>query len=291
MTPSFSPDRSAAIRAELIATAARARTPQRRALWAVSLVLVGSLAGAGISTAAFAATGSFSADPAPAAPTTPAAPDLGAGVPAPPGTEPGSPVISLLGTPQSVRVNGPVEFPLEPPAGATHVRVTVTVTSPGTIAWGPDAGGNNPSSTASATDIATSTAAGWFDFPIDDGVTRLYFDVSGGAAGTAVVQYVNQVSTSLGVNAYGDTYGVEGGPDGQPDLILVSGLAPDGSRVEGYAWASALSGFSPEHAVQPSNPAEALEWQAERDEKYPTGWDIPVYESDGRTEIGTFHIG
>lgn len=288
MTPSFSPDRSAAIRAELIATAAQARAPKRRAVWAVSLVLVGSLAGAGISTAAFAATGSFSADPTT---TAPAASDIGAGVPAPPGTEPGSPVISLLGTPQSVRVNGPVEFPLEPPAGATHVRVTVTLTSPGTITWGPDAGGNNPSSTASATDIAMPTAAGWYDFPIDDDVTRLYFDASAGTTGTAVVQYLTHVPTSLGVNAHGDTYGVEGGPDGQPDLILVSGLAPDGSRVEGYAWASALSGFSPEHAVQPSNPAEALDWQAERDEKYPTGWDIPVYESDGRTEIGTFHIG
>lgn len=31
--------------------------------------------------------------------------------------------------------------------------------------------------------------------------------------------------------------------------------------------------------------------QNERDQKYPNGWDIPVYESDGTTQIGTFHIG
>jgi len=41
----------------------------------------------------------------------------------------------------------------------------------------------------------------------------------------------------------------------------------------------------------PSSPAEAARWQRERDEKYPNGWDIPVYESDGTTRIGTFHIG
>ena len=31
--------------------------------------------------------------------------------------------------------------------------------------------------------------------------------------------------------------------------------------------------------------------QAERDQKYPNGWDFPLYESDGETQIGTFHIG
>ena len=32
-------------------------------------------------------------------------------------------------------------------------------------------------------------------------------------------------------------------------------------------------------------------WQEERDKKYPNGWDIPVFESDGATQIGTFHVG
>jgi hypothetical protein len=31
--------------------------------------------------------------------------------------------------------------------------------------------------------------------------------------------------------------------------------------------------------------------QAERDQKYPDGWDVPVYESDGVTRIGSFHVG
>ena len=289
MTVPFSPDRSAAIRTELIATAARTRTVRRRGLWAASLVLAGSLAGAGISTAAFAATGSFAPVQAPTGQPVAA---LGDPVPAPPGTEPGSPVISVLGVPRSVLVDGDVEFPLgPPPSGATHVRVTLTMTAPGTVTWGPDAGGNNPASTASATDIAMATGVAWYDFPIDDTVTRLYFTASRGATATATVQYLNHAPTRLGVNAHGDTFGVEGGPDGQPDLLRVSGVAADGTTVEGYAWASDLNAFSPDHPGQPSTPADAVEWQKERDETYPAGWDVPVYESDGRTEIGTFHIG
>lgn len=46
----------------------------------------------------------------------------------------------------------------------------------------------------------------------------------------------------------------------------------------------------PDHPDLPSNPEEALRWQAERTAKYPNGWDIPVYESDGVTQIGLFHV-
>ena len=105
MTPSFSPERSEAIRAELITTVARTRPGRSRGLWAAVLVLAGTLAGAGISTAAFAATGSFLPTPTPA--SQPAV-DTGEAIVAPSGTEPGSPVISLLGTPQSLVVEDDV---------------------------------------------------------------------------------------------------------------------------------------------------------------------------------------
>lgn len=292
MTPSFSPERSDAIRAELITTAAHARPARRRGLWAVSLVLAGSLAGAGISTAAFAASGSFSARQAPQAPAGQPVPDLGEAVTAPPGTVPGSPVISVLGDPHSIPVEGAVTFPLDHrPEDATHVRVTLTLTAPGKVTWGTDAGGNNPSSTASAADVAAGTTMAWYDFPLDDTTPDLTFATSGGATATATMQYLTYVPTHLGVNEHGETFGVEGGPDGEPDLIAVSGVGDDGTAVEGYAWAAELDAFSPDHPTLPNNPEEALEWQAERDEKYPTGWDIRIYESDGRTDIGTFHIG
>ena len=42
---------------------------------------------------------------------------------------------------------------------------------------------------------------------------------------------------------------------------------------------------------QPANPEQALQWQQERDAKYPDGWDVPLFQSDGTTQIGVFHIG
>jgi hypothetical protein len=104
------------------------------------------------------------------------------------------------------------------------------------------------------------------------------------------VQYVNYVQTALGVNARGETYGVAG-PAGEPDLVGVVGLDAAGVAVDGYARATDLNAFGPDWPDVPSNPTEAMEWQAERDRKYPDGWDIPVFESDGETRIGTFRVG
>jgi len=56
---------------------------------------------------------------------------------------------------------------------------------------------------------------------------------------------------------------------------------------------AAAPSSAPPHRVPvfSANPDEAVRLQAERDARYPNGWDIPVYESDGTTEIGTFYIG
>ncbi|MFK3677148.1 hypothetical protein ACI2IP_05420 [Microbacterium sp. NPDC090218] len=291
MTDQFSPERSAVIRAQLIDTAARVQPVRRRRLWGAALVLAGSLVGAGVSTAAFAATGTFT-PVAPASSAGQPVADLSAAITAPPGTEPGAPVISLLGTPQSRVIEATTTLSLEDrPSEATHVRVTLTALGTGLISWGTAADGNNPSVSYAPQDIGSPRSETWYDFPLDDSTTHLYFDTQRGGSAAAVVQYVRHVPTHLAVNEHGDTYGVEGGPDGQPDLVRVGGVTDDGSAVEGYAWASELSAFSPEHEEQPSTPKEALEWQQERDEKYPTGWDIRIYENDGRTDIGSFHIG
>ena len=81
------------------------------------------------------------------------------------------------------------------------------------------------------------------------------------------------------------------GTEGMPDLVYVGGMTVDGRAIDGYAKASDLFAFSPDHPRNPANPDEALRWQAEREVKYPNGWDIPVYEKDGVTQIGTFHMG
>lgn len=73
-----------------------------------------------------------------------------------------------------------------------------------------------------------------------------------------------------------------------PDLVAVALAASD---EIGYARHSDLDAFGPEWPDQPSNPTQALAWQEERDARYPNGWDIPVYASDGVTKVGAFHIG
>lgn len=78
---------------------------------------------------------------------------------------------------------------------------------------------------------------------------------------------------SLNVNESGQTYGPE---LLQPDLISV--ISEEG--YEGYVYKEAL--LPPEF----SSPEEAIEWQ----ERNVGDQVIPVYESDGKTVIGTFII-
>lgn len=81
------------------------------------------------------------------------------------------------------------------------------------------------------------------------------------------------------MNVRGETYGPEiyaENPDQAPDLILA--VATNGR--EGYVRKVDLRG------PQPRTLADV----AAIDESAGRGRDIPVYESDGTTVIGTFHI-
>lgn len=80
----------------------------------------------------------------------------------------------------------------------------------------------------------------------------------------------------LRVNENGQTYGIY---SMGADLVRVG--ATNGK--DGYCYREELdigTGFS--------SPEEALEWQEQFEEKYPYGYYIPVYESDGETQIGWF---
>ncbi|WP_217183727.1 hypothetical protein [Streptomyces sp. AC495_CC817] len=289
MTPSFDPRRSEEMRALLIAQAAP--RPRRRPGVVIALLVSGALAGAGASTAAFAATGSLTA-PAIAQPSGEPRPDLPDAIAAPPGTVPGAPLVSLVGIPTTKSLSAPLALPIsERPEGATHLRVTITPLSAGGVNWGTDPGGNNPSATFTRTDVDGEAALTWYDFPLDDSTDVFHVTPSDGLTASVTFQYLNKTPTLLGRNAAGQTFGVEGGPEGVPDLVRVSGVSPEGAAIEGYALSAELNAFSPDHLEQPSTPEEAHAWQEARDEEYPHGWDIPVYESDGVTRIGTFHIG
>ncbi len=275
MTVSFSSHRSDAIRAGLIAHAAP--TSRRSRTWrGAALVLAGALAGGGVSAAAFAATGARSV--VIAQPSGQPTPSLGAPVPAPPGVTPGAPIVSLLDAPTTQTVAAETAIPLEPrPAAATHARVTVAPLMVGSLSFGTDAGGNNPSASWGDGSRLTPT---WFDFPLNDSVDILYLRPAGGFTGTVTIQYVNYVPTLLGVNPHGQTYGVSGSADqGEPDLVAVT--ATNGK--DGYAYATDLQG-----GPMPTSPADALAQQEANQGRTHT---IPVYESDGTTVIGEFTIG
>ena len=279
----FSPERSDAIRDGLISEVdrgVRRRGIARRLLAGAALVTAGLLVGGAVS--AFALAGR----------TVPAAVIDQDGVPAPPGVTPGAPIISLLGDAVSQKVDGTAEIPLPAiPTGATHLRITVTCLTVGVTSWGLDPV-NNPSSGCGVTDLdGAKDNSAWFDFELGAKEPTIYIGANPGVQSIVVYQFLNYVPTAWGVTANGKTFGVSK-PDGTaPDLVSVAGIDADGKGVEGYSYGAELNGFGPDWPRMPNNPTEALKWQAERDAKYPNGWDIPVYAPDGTTRVGTFHIG
>jgi hypothetical protein len=90
-----------------------------------------------------------------------------------------------------------------------------------------------------------------------------------------IATYVKRTPVPLGVNASGQTYGSTANGD-NPDLVAV--VATNGKQ--GYVYATGL--ITP----QPANPSEALAWQ--QTPQPPKV--VPVYESDGKTQIGEFAL-
>jgi hypothetical protein len=275
--PTFSAKRSVAIREGLVVEVENARRPVRRRGWMNIAVfaLSGALVGGAVSGAAWAAGSGLDGGRSPAAPEVRIDDPNSTGVPAPAGIIPGSPIVSLMDGGGSIRADAHREVALDAPEGATHVRVTVACLSLGTLYWGLSADGNNPSIFCSgASDIGIANT--WYDFDLSDGDT-LYLDPKEGSFSVGW-QFLNLVETAWGVTETGETYGVAK-PDGRtPDLIAVTGTAPDGSFVNGYARWDEMQGPMPE------NPKDAATWNPEPRE-------LPVFAPDGVTQIGVFTVG
>jgi hypothetical protein len=92
---------------------------------------------------------------------------------------------------------------------------------------------------------------------------------------------VNQVKTSWGVNANGQTYGVSN-QQGTPDLIAV---VVDQGKTQGYVEQRELNCAS---GGDVKSLSEAATWNETSKNRNIT---IPVYENDGVTIIGTFTVG
>ncbi|HRN29848.1 MAG TPA: hypothetical protein PK890_09130 [Terrimesophilobacter sp.] len=274
MNTEFSPRRSDAIRAELIDTVEQTTkqkltgTP-RRWLTTVGVLTAGMIIGGAVSAAAFT-LGGVSAD------TTDA-------------PLPGQDVLTPLGEQLSRVVTTDARIPLlNVPEGTTHVRVTALCLAQGSVSWGLDPGGNNPSSVCGGDETKWTTA--YFDFPLTPTDDAIYVHPEPGASLEVGYTYLHVERQPLGVNESGETYGVHQVDGEKPDLVGVIGTDADGNGIQGYARASDLYAFGPDHPTLPSNPEEAIRWQEERNAKYPNGWDIPVYKADGVTQIGVFHV-
>lgn len=289
----FNSVRADAIRAGLISHVAEGSRRRRRTLQAAGWALSGVLVGAGATVGAYAAT----ATDKPAAPSSDSyypAEIYGAPIPAPKGVVPGDTVPELLGTPSTHEFESAIDVPLgDRPEGATDVNVAVRVVEAGTVTVSVGSG-----------EFSTWSHS-WSERKIKRGGSYGFFSVlaltadadvvevrpTDGFAGTIKIQYLRQIPTQLGINENGQTYGVGHSRHEIPDLMYRGKYRFGGERVHAYAYATDLRAFSPDDPVGPTDPAELERAQRERDRKYPNGWDVPVYLSDGKTQIGTFHVG
>lgn len=209
---------------------------------------------------------------------------------------PGADAHSELAAPVSVTRTGTATIELGPrPKGATEVSLSFDPLGVGTY----ELGRGGAAVTVPAPAPAASGVSDWtIAHPVDDPTTA-YLQPSqldpGGRSFTittsdpslrwvATLTWVSARTTEWGVNAAGQSYGVQN-DSGSPDLIAV--VATNGK--DGYAYSKDLDGADGTTAMKSfRTPQDALDWQKEHGG---TDTYIPVYESDGKTKIGVFKVG
>jgi hypothetical protein len=195
-------------------------------------------------------------------------------------SQPGAPDDTPLSAIVIATRTGTATIELGPaPVGATNVSLTLTCLTAGTFGY-PD----GSSMSCTSTDLTqpaidrTSTEV----VPLHAGVPTVTITASPSASWTLHAVYISRVITSWGTNANGQTYGVQN-KSGTPDLVAVSF---DGGAQHGYVKASDLACASGQSEVH--SPTEALAWDAASKDRNVV---VPVYKSDGATQIGTFTVG
>lgn len=164
------------------------------------------------------------------------------------------------------------------PAGATAAKVSVVCLTAGRIVY-PDGASIVCDEPASESEITDPRSANYGLIDLDPGQTSLRFRAKADVGWKAVANYVRTETSEWGVNAKGETFGVQRNGK-SPDLIAV--YTTDGNQ--GYAYVKDLDGRFP----VPTSPADALA-QQEADEG--RSHSVPVYESDGETIIGEYTAG
>ena len=177
---------------------------------------------------------------------------------------PGTTTVTSLGNIATATHTGTASIDLGP-APAHAATVVVDLTCLGNV--GKVSLATDPSIGSEGDSVEVDCALTRRTAHIDDallpaaGTTSIIITATPGTEWKAVAQYASSYITAWGVNAHGQTYGVDNGR-GMPDLQAAQ--ATNGRQ--GYILTKQL-----------------LHCDGEG--------DIPVYESDGSTVIGQFHIG
>jgi hypothetical protein len=200
---------------------------------------------------------------------------LAAGVFSPPG----APIDTQLGAFVSATRTGSATIDLGPrPATANDLSLKLTCGTVGTFTFP-----NGASLSCDATDVSNPQGFRTASevVPLSPGVKSVTITTSANASWTLQVAYVNQVTTSWGVNASGQTFGVRN-QEGTPDLLAV---VINQGETHGYLESSELNCAA---GGDIQTPAEALTWDKVSANR---SVSIPVYDSNGTTVIGTFVVG
>lgn len=191
-------------------------------------------------------------------------------------TLPGRTVTTPLAAPVTVVRSGVATMELGPrPVGVTSAVVEVSCLTAGRIGW-PD----GSSSTCSAADAATKGPPALSVLPLAAGQHTLTFTAGPDVRWQVTARYAASSETAWKVNSKGDTYGVSNS-HGDPDLIAA--IATNGRQ--GYVYRTTLDNAG---GPPPTSPAEAgARTRANRGRTF----TVPVYASDGTTQIGLFLVG
>jgi hypothetical protein len=183
---------------------------------------------------------------------------------------PGSDVSHPLAAPVTATGTGTQTVHLgAPPAGAASIDIKLTCLTAGTFRTADGA-----SMRCDAADAASRQTMGW-RLPVQPGQGSTTIHAGAGERWRLVATYSAVTTTSWGVNADGLTFGVAN-DEGTPDLVAV--IATNGKT--GYVYAKDLN------EPAPANPSQALQWQ----NSPLVTIHLPVYEPDGKTQIGVFDV-
>lgn len=184
---------------------------------------------------------------------------------------PGGQEVTPLASPVTESYTGTAAVDLgEPPAGTTDIELTLTALTPGWFEFSNGA-------SCSYTEIESDTRLNYcqYTIPLNPGQKSVVIETGPESRWQLTARYIKQERTELGVNAKGETYGMESPENGVPDLIGVTGT----NGASGFVYAKDLYG-----GPMPTSPADAAKnFSTPRPPR-----EIPVFLSDGETQVGVF---